>query len=331
MLSVDEISNTKMYRITSQHGARGELGVIEYQLATTYELAKNLRCLSSGRFAILQYEGAYYLYSVDDKRFVNFTRHEVEVPVACDGAEMKLTKRDSCFVISFSWRDTDFTLNMNIDNGIIITDYGLATNNFDEGNCLEIYEEGDFDPTEPLQRIKQHKAGLEKARQTLVAEQTCRIYTLSGNDDGKDTTRYYLAANGTLTDTYSDSCRFTLHEIAGDTLYASPSFRVCFHTSAEPTPTGCTKGFTYVKYGRDTLAKLAGHLEVTDYWGDTNNGQVFFLGADGLYAVRCTCTPVSAWYAGAYWGVATDGRTGRPVIDYSPAQQFVWHVERVSN
>ncbi|MBR1594396.1 MAG: hypothetical protein IJ659_09270 [Alloprevotella sp.] len=328
ILAVDEITNTKMYRISSRKGLRGELGINNHRLATTYELAHDKRCLEPSEFAILQYEGDYYLYSVSDKRFINFIGEFVDAPVASSGTHLLLTPRNSCFVFSFEWSGVTTTLNMNEGNGTACTDYGIATGDFDDGNLLELYEVGDFDPTEALKTMKQMRAEYEKAAQTLVAEQTYCIYTLQDAQGRDGKRKHYLAANGRLTDTFSDSCRFVLHGIQGDTLYASPSFRVCFHAAGLGIPQGCLRAFGTIRYGNEHRDNYRGYLESAKF---SNNNyahcQAFFLGSNGCYAIRCTNAPVSNQFAGAFWCVVDADGDGSPDIDYSAERQYIWHVE----
>ena len=329
ILKLSELKNTKMYRISSRHGERGELGVLNHELCTTFELAQKKRCLQPADFAILKYEGNYYLYSVSDSLFVNFTGHFVDAPIAPDGVKLTLapTPSDSCFSFIFTWREKQFTLNMNEGNGIIITDYGVATGDYDEGNMLEIYEVGDFDPTEPLKRFAQLKAEHEKANQSLVAEQTYCIYTLQDAKGREGERRHYVAANGRLTDAFNDSCRFVFHPTQGDTLYASPSFRICSHVEGLGVPQGCPRGFTNILYGNEQRTIQRGHIEVREYHGDIFSGQAFLLGSNGCYAIRSTNVPMSFQFAGAYWCVVDADNDGSPDIDYSAERQYVWHIE----
>ena len=329
VLKLSEIKNTKLYRISSRHGIRGDLGVGDHMLCTTFELAQNRRCLQPADFAILKYEGNYYLYSVSDSLFVNFTGHFVDAPIAPDGVKLTLapTPSDSCFTFIFTWRQKQFTLNINQGNGIIITDYGVETGDYDDGNMLEIYEVGDFDPTEPLKRFAQLKAENEKANQSLVAEQTYCIYTLQDAKGREGERRHYLAANGRLTDAFNDSCRFVFHPTQGDTLYASPSFRICSHVEGLGVPQGCPRGFTNILYGNEQRTIQRGYIEVREYHGDIFSGQAFLLGSNGCYAIRSTNVPMSFQFAGAYWCVVDADNDGAPDIDYSAERQYVWHIE----
>lgn len=327
ILKLSELSNTKQYIISSQHGLRGKLGVIDHQTATTYELAQRRRCLKPGHFAILQYEGDYYLYSVDDNRFVNAFMHEVDAPLGNQALKFKLVERDSCFVFGVQMTNSVFTLNLNTHEGTIFDDYGLTSDDYDEGNMLEVYEDGDFDPTEPLQRIKQMKTEAERARRQLTPETIVCVYTLKDAAGREGKKPYYLSANGRLTDTLTDSCRFALHSITGDSLYVSPSFRLCLHEKGKPVPQGCRQSFTFVKNGNDQRKHPTGHLETMRYDSDLYNGQVFFLGDNGCYAIRCTCTPVSHWFSGAFWCVVDADKDGSPDIDYSAERQYVWRIK----
>lgn len=331
IMKPSELVNTKQYTIRSRYGMRGELGVFNYQLSTTYELAKDKRCLQPGRFAILNYEGDLYLYSIDDKRFINFTSHEVDAPLAIDGLKLKLTPRDSCLLMSFSWRNMDYTLNMNVGNGVIITDYGLVTGDFDDGNLLEVYEVGDFDPTEPLQRIKRYKAELKRAQNSIEPEKRYVIYTRMGVDGHEGKKRYYLTAGGLLSETLSDSCYFTFHKIEGDTIYATPTYRACLHRANKSVPEGCKTGFCFSKYGSEYRRVHKGQISVVPYYRNDFNSQIFFQDERGRYAIRCTSAIISAWFSGAYWCVIDANKDGKPDVDYSVERKFIWYIERISD
>ena len=327
ILQLDELKSNKQYIITSRHAARGKLGVFENVLATTYELAKDRRCLEQSTFAFIQYEGDYYLYSVEDKQFLNVWAHEVEAPIAANGVKLSLTPKDSCFVFSFVALGHTYTLNVNANNGIIITEYGIETGDYDDGNMLEIYEAGDFDPTEPLQRISQFKAEAERARNTLTAEKEYCVYTLADADGKEGKTRRYLTAGGRLTDTLTDSCRFTLHAITGDTLYTSPSFRLCLHEAGQSVPQGCKTGFHIPKNGSEKKLLPTSHLEVAKYYSDPFNGQVFFYGNNGRYAIRSTCAPTSGFFSFAYWDIAQGNKDTEMVVGYSAERRYIWHID----
>ncbi|MBO6190387.1 MAG: hypothetical protein J6N92_06235 [Alloprevotella sp.] len=176
-------------------------------------------------------------------------------------------------------------------------------------------------------RVAQLKAEYKKASQSLVAEKAYCIYTLQDGKGREGKRQHYLSANGRLTDAFTDSCRFVLHGIANDTLYASPSFRVCHHVEGKGVPEGCLRGFSIILYGNNQRSVPRGYLEVTPYKNDTYNGQIFFLGQNGCYAVRCTGLIISAHFAGAYWSVVDADGDGSPDIDYSAERQYVWHIE----
>ena len=156
LASMDEIRNDRQYYIHTRNDKRGLLGVNDNMPATTFKAAVNFRCDSASTFALLKYDDYYYIYSVQDKRFINVVLMETDKPLlkyyaekdwcACD-----LHMRDSSFVFDF-WSDHAsnkvFTLNVNSGNGLIITDYGTMTEMWDDGNLFSIEDAGPFDPTE---------------------------------------------------------------------------------------------------------------------------------------------------------------------------------------
>ncbi len=156
LASMDEIRNDRQYYIHTRNDKRGLLGVNDNMPATTFKAAVNFRCDSASTFALLKYDDYYYIYSVQDKHFINVVLMETDKPLlkyyaekdwcACD-----LHMRDSSFVFDF-WSDHAsnkvFTLNVNSGNGLIITDYGTMTEMWDDGNLFSIEDAGPFDPTE---------------------------------------------------------------------------------------------------------------------------------------------------------------------------------------
>lgn len=158
LTSMDEIRNDRQYYIHTRNDLRGILGVKDNMPATTFEAALYYRCDSASTFALLKYDDYYYIYSVQDKRFINVVLMETDKPLLKQYAEKDwcacdLHMRDSSFVFDF-WSDHAgnkvFTLNVNSGNGLIITDYGTMTEMWDDGNLFSIEDAGPFDPAEAL-------------------------------------------------------------------------------------------------------------------------------------------------------------------------------------
>nr|MCR5333362.1 hypothetical protein [Bacteroidaceae bacterium] len=158
LTSMDDIRNDRQYYIHTRNDLRGILGVKDNMPATTFEAALYYRCDSASTFALLKYDDYYYIYSVQDKRFINVVLMETDKPLLKQYAEKDwcacdLHMRDSSFVFDF-WSDHAgnkvFTLNVNSGNGLIITDYGTMTEMWDDGNLFSIEDAGPFDPAEAL-------------------------------------------------------------------------------------------------------------------------------------------------------------------------------------
>ena len=90
---ISQLSNTKQYRIHTRNKARGSLGVKCRFLATTFAQAAKNRCDEPSTFAIIEHEGAYYLYSVKDKRFIDYGQCERDEPLASLDCAMAPTQR----------------------------------------------------------------------------------------------------------------------------------------------------------------------------------------------------------------------------------------------
>ena len=104
-------------------------------------------------FAIIQKDGGYYLYSVLDKAFITPENDgdESTDPLLPSDNKMNIYKRDNHFVFDFV--ETGYTINVNYEPGIKISDWGTLTDLFDDGNLFTIEEVGDFDPTEALAKF----------------------------------------------------------------------------------------------------------------------------------------------------------------------------------
>ena len=319
--SISQLSNKKQYRISTLNDVRGALGVTNRQLANNWERAQNFRCDTASTFAILRHEDAYYLYSVADHRFINYFLQETDAPLCDHVSAMDILVRDSLFVLDFHATKGPFTLNFNEGNGVIITDYGTVNGAYDDGTQLVIEEMGDFDPTEALAMLKEPNKEFEAAVKAIKADGAYAIYTES---NGK---RYYLCADGYLTEARTDSCRFILHRISGwEFCYRSPSFMVCHHASPADT---CHVNFTSSFENGELLR--TGHLNATPYSYDYYHCQTFFLDKNGRYAIRCTAASTEGKAAGHYWSACDINGDGRLDADYAKDRAYIWQLELEKN
>ena len=142
--SVSQLQNTKKYYIHTRGLLRGTLGVSGNHLASTNPGAINTNyyCEEASPFAILRQNGSYYLYSVEDQKFITNTGEERTTAYH----PVTITKNtNGYFMIQFSGN----YLNVN-NNAIQINTWGQTEGQWDDGNQFTIEEAGDFDPTDVL-------------------------------------------------------------------------------------------------------------------------------------------------------------------------------------
>lgn len=297
IVSLSQLKNTKQYFIRTRNNERGALGIYQRQIATTFNRAKAHRCDTASTFAILKFKGDYYLYSIADRRFINIYGHETDAPIDGYGTCMKVSTRDSLFVLDFCKNDTLSTLNMNEDDGICLTDWGTTNGKFDVGNQFIIEEAGDFDPTEAFSMMQETNQEVMAATKSIEDGGTYTIYTETTSPNGKtgQKIRHYLHANGSLSDRLTDSCRFVLHRREGQTFYRKVAFHVCYHGKNATKGKECQWGFT--SQGETDIAHpyRCGHLEVKPYEYADWQSQVFFLNTSGYYAIRATAMSIEWW------------------------------------
>ena len=135
-----ELSNSKAYKLTT---ARGDLYIKSDHLASNY---KDNAGAAAGSFAILNFEGNYYLYSTESSKFVQ-----------SDGS-LSSDMTSNVVSISFAPQSTNHLFLMKIGTkGANVTDtndnYEFLIDNWvtaDPGNLYAIREVGDFDATDVL-------------------------------------------------------------------------------------------------------------------------------------------------------------------------------------
>ncbi len=311
---LSELSNSKQYIICTKDEARGSLGVANGELASTNPEAQGHKCEEATPFAILQYGGNYYLYSTADLKFITGTGGETDSPQTDDA--WTLVKNDNGYFM-FKVASTGNVLNVNNSPGIQINTWGQDARYWDDGNQFTIEEAGDFDATEAIQMLvnyivaatdEQYQAALN----SVVTDTQYAIYTLNGR------TRYYLTSEGYLTAHPTRDCVLTFARTGGDGLFRSPGWKVdaCF-TNPHLSENGGASG--------DLLPQ--GHI-LTDKQGrDDWDGQVWYLGDNGCYAVRATNAVSDTWGANTYWTVLDANGDGVPEADYSWTPAFIWLLE----
>ncbi len=164
--------------------------------------------------------------------------------------------------------------------------------------------------------LEKTQLNYERAIATIEDGGSYRIYTIYNNK------KYYVTADGYLSKNKGDAPFFLFNRVT-------------------PESTGEYEYGFMLKNGSyyfskpvelDESALTNGHLNATNEDArDTWEAQVFFLNAEGKYAIRSTNAPYSddhsrwAWIGSAFWTVnqGTDG----PLAEYSWDMNYVWQLE----
>ena len=316
---IADISNEKQYLIRTRDEARGTLGVANGELASTNPTAQVYKCEEATPFAILEFEGSYYLYSTADRKFITNTGGETDAPGQHATHAVALTKNCNGYFM-FRFTNTGYVLNINSDPGIAINSWGQTEDKWDDGNQFTIEEVGSFDPADALAMFRtavvevtdeQYIAAL-KTVETDVQYNICTAY---------NGTRYYLTSDGYLTETTMEVGVFTFLRTEGDGLYRSPGWKLeaCFSNPK-------------LSNGASGDLNPQGHI-LTDRGNNRIDweGQVWYLGDNGYYAVRATNAMSGEWGATTFWTVLDTDGNGKPEADYSWTPNFVWQIEKVQD
>jgi len=304
--------------------ARGYVGYDGSTLCSTTQEA-------ASEFAIVDYGTTNYLFDVTNKAFVihstaamagDMGNRSLESSTYFAAAVTGLTWGKTGFETYPWYLEDSFTNWMNMDGELKVC---MNTwKEFEGGNGGNTYQveivSTSFDATEAIQMLdtyfltavevtdEQYQAALN----SVVTDTQYAIYTLKGG------TRYYLTSEGYLTAEPSKYCVLTFARTEGDGLFRSPGWKVdaCF-TNPHLSENGGASG--------DLLPQ--GHI-LTDKQGrDDWEGQVWYLGDNGCYAVRATNAVSDTWGANTYWTVLDTNGDGVPEADYSWAPAFVWQLE----
>ncbi|MBP3227283.1 MAG: hypothetical protein J6M53_00715 [Bacteroidaceae bacterium] len=148
---VSELSNNKQYLLST---VRGSLGVRSDNTLGSSNTAAADPCTASN-FAIIQFAGNYYLYSVEAKKYITNSGGEIDDPGIDNTHALSIKKNNDNFVLDFA--STGKTININNSTkGIDISDWGTTyvswgySSCYDDGNQFTITEVDDFDPTEAM-------------------------------------------------------------------------------------------------------------------------------------------------------------------------------------
>ena len=306
---------------------RCERGYVGYNGATLCSTTQE----AASEFAIVDYGTTNYLYDVTNKAFVV---HSAAAMAGTEGnRSLESNTEFATAVTGLIWGKTGFetypwyledcfTNWMNMDGELKVC---MNTwKEFEGGNGGNTYQveivSTSFDATEAIQMLdnyfqtavevtdEQYQAALN----SVGTDTQYAIYTLKGR------TRYYLTSEGYLTAEPSKDCVLTFARTEGDGLFHSPGWKVdaCF-TNPHLSEEGGASGALLPQ----------GHI-LTDKQGrDDWEGQVWYLGDNGCYAVRATNAVSDTWGANTYWTVLDNNGDGVPEADYSWAPAFVWLLE----
>lgn len=144
---LNNLSNTKTYVISCN---RGGLSIYNGYLASPCKTALGV---TDKEFAIISYDSKYYLYSIDDDKYVTYSSAQ-DAPLAdvpngtSDAVAFGSASAENTFALLFD-NSTSKYLNSSSSYtyGIVINNWG-GSGKWDDGNQYTIYEAEDFDPTD---------------------------------------------------------------------------------------------------------------------------------------------------------------------------------------
>ncbi len=148
--ALTDLSNNKAYNIGCDRGA-----MIAYKgkMVNTALSDAEANAQPYGKFALLKYEDNYYIFSVDEKKFVkNDASVALDLTAAgfstADAIVMEL-KTAPYFLWHFNADGKYLNTNGNAPLGYVINSYSTP----DKGNLYYMVEAGDFDPTDALAEL----------------------------------------------------------------------------------------------------------------------------------------------------------------------------------
>lgn len=148
--ALSDLSNTKAYNIGCDRGA-----MIAYNgsMVNTALPDATANAQPYGKFALLNYEDNYYIFSVDENKFI-----KNDASVALDLTTVGFSEEDAIvmttttspyFLWKFNAKDKVLNTNGNAPLGYVINSWSTA----DQGNQYYMVEAGDFDPTDALAEL----------------------------------------------------------------------------------------------------------------------------------------------------------------------------------
>ena len=148
--SLSDLSNNKAYYIGCDRGA-----MIAYNgsMCSTALNDATANAQPYGKFALLNYEGNYYIFSIDEGKFI-----KNDASVALDLTAVGFSTEDAMvmtaqtapyFLWNFNAEDKYLNTNGNLPLGYVINDYSTP----DPGNLYYMVAVDDFDPTNALAEL----------------------------------------------------------------------------------------------------------------------------------------------------------------------------------
>ena len=167
-----------------------------------------------------------------------------------------------------------------------------------------------------LAQSESEAAQIDAANAAIENAGVYRIYTLfDGSEIG--TTKYYLKADGYLTDNVENAKAFSFTRAEGGTYAKGKGYKLNQFTNGGDG-------------GNNITSDAQKHIVVS---GSNNRddfeGQVFFLNDEGNYAIRSTNSNSGSWAASAFWTVVEDNDEDElPNATYTMSgAQFIWKLE----
>ena len=150
--ALSDLSNTKAYNIGCDRGA-----MIAFNGSMVNTALNNAEANAQpyGKFALLNYEGNYYIFSVDENKFI---KNDASVALDLttvgfsteDAIVMEATNTSPYFLWHFNVAGKYLNTNGNTPLGYVINSWSTA----DEGNQYYMVEAADFDPTDALAELE---------------------------------------------------------------------------------------------------------------------------------------------------------------------------------
>ena len=158
------LSNSKSYYIRTRENNRNELSTYT-DGETTYlaGVVKNSLNVSAKKFAIINYENNYYLYSVTDAKFVVQGSENTKAPLAATvtGTSDRIAFSPTTAPLYQIRFDGSASKIFNVSNssaypyGIVFNAWGASSNQWDDGCQYTIEEADDFDATDALAALEE--------------------------------------------------------------------------------------------------------------------------------------------------------------------------------